>query len=70
MPSGPSSSSLSAPEDTHLAHCDLEWCFYQQAIFEGVDQKRREGKHNLPLPRDASECLLPLFEHLTDSDLL
>ena len=34
------------------------------------EQKRKEGKHDQPLPRDASEILVPIFEHLTKPDLL
>ncbi len=64
--------SVSTSEDPHHSHCDPEWCFYLQATAEGVEpeQKRKEGKHDQPLPRDASQILLPLFERLTKPDLL
>lgn len=64
--------SVSTAEDPHHSHCDPEWCFFQQATAEGVDpeQKRKEGKHDPPLPKDASESLVPLFERLTKPDLL
>ena len=64
--------SLSTTDDPHHAHCDLDWCYYQQALAEGTDpdEKRKHAKHDSPLPRDASECLLPLFEQLSDPALL
>ena len=34
------------------------------------EEKRKEGRHDLPLPKDASQVLLPLFERLTKPDLL
>ena len=54
-----------------MRRCDPEWSFYQQATAECVEpeQKRKEGKHDQPLPRDASEILVPIFEHLTKPDL-
>ena len=47
--------SVSTSEDSHLSHCDLEWCFYLQVTTEGAEpeQKWKEGKHGQPLPRDA-----------------
>ena len=64
--------SLSTVDDPHHAHCDLDWCYYQQALAEGLDpdDKRKQAKHESPLPRDAAECLLSLFEHLSDPALL
>ena len=64
--------STSTTDDPRHEHCDVEWCFYKQASAEGVDpeEKRKEGRHDLPLPKDASQVLLPLFERLTKADLL
>ena len=54
-----------------MRRCDPEWSFYQQATAGCVEpeQKRKEGKHDQPLPRDASEILVPLFERLSKPGL-
>ena len=63
---------MSTSEDSHLSHCDPEWCIYLQVTAEGVEpeQKRKEGKHGQHLPRDASDILVSIFECLTKPDLL
>jgi len=43
-----------------------------EATVEGMDpeQKRKQGDYDPPLPRDAAERLVPLFDRLTNADLL
>ena len=52
--------------------CDVDWCWWQQAMAAGLDpeESHREGRHDPPLPLPAAERLLPLFERLTKPDLL
>ena len=69
---GPTSSTLSPPLTTHTTHAGSpSWCFWQQALAEGVDPavKFAQTKHDVPLPRDVSYRLVPLFECLPSEDL-
>ena len=64
--------SVSTEDDPQHDNCDVDWCWWQQAMAAGVDpeERRREGRHDLPLPLPAAERLLPLFERLSKPDLL
>ena len=64
--------SLSTLEDPHHSFCSESWCFWKQAEKEGVDPKRKyaETRHDVPLPRDISERLIPLFQRLSNHELL
>ena len=64
--------SWSTADDPHHDHCDPDWCFYQQARAEGIEpeEKRKLTKHDTPLPKDAAQCLVPLFERLANPELL
>ena len=64
--------SLSTLEDPHHSFCSESWCFWKQAEKEGVDPKRKyaETRHDVPLPRDVSERLIPLFQRLSNHELL
>ena len=64
--------SLSTLDDPHHSFCSDTWCYWLQAQLEGVDPaiKLKQMKHDTPLPRDVSERLIPLFEHLANPDLL
>ena len=44
----------------------------ESQILSGIypKEKRKEGHHDLPIPKDASQVLLPIFECLTKADLL
>ena len=63
---------ISTFDDPHHDHCDIDWCYHQQAMAEGVDPEQRwkAGKHDPPIPREASEQLVPLFKRLSDRELL
>ena len=63
--------SLSTLEDPHHSFCSESWCFWKQAE-EAVDPKRKyaETRHDVPLPRDVSERLIPLFQRLSNRELL
>ena len=64
--------SVSTEDDPQHDNCDVDWCWWQQAMAAGVDpeERRREGRHDPPLPLPAAERLLPLFERLSKPDLL
>ena len=64
--------SLSTLDDPHHSFCSDTWCYWRQAQLEGVDPavKLKQVKHDMPLPRDVSERLIPLFERLANPDLL
>ena len=64
--------SVSTVDDQHHSRCSHSWCFWQQALAEGVDPavKFAQTKHDVPVPRDVSYQLVPLFERLTSEDLL
>ena len=64
--------SWSTADDPHHDHCDPDWCFYQQARAEGIEpeEKRKLTKHDIPLQKDAAQCLVPLFERLANPELL
>ena len=63
---------VSTVDDPHHSRCSPSWCFWQQALAEGVDPevKFAQTKHDVPLPRDVSYRLVPLFERLASEDLL
>ena len=64
--------SVSTSDDPHHNRCSIEWCFFKQAIAEGIEpeEKRKQKKHDTPLPRDAAESLLPLFDRLASPKLI
>ena len=64
--------SVSTEDDPQHDNCDVDWCWWQQAMAAGVDpeERRQEGRHDPPLPLPAAERLLPLFERLSKPDLL
>ena len=64
--------SVSTVDDPHHSRCSPSWCFWQQALAEGIDpeEKFAQTKHDVPLPRDVSYRLVPLFERLASEDLL
>ena len=64
--------SVSTVDDPHHSRCSPSWCFWQQALAEGVDPavKFAQTKHDVPLPRDVSYRFVPLFERLASEDLL
>ena len=64
--------SVSTVDDPHHSRCSPSWCFWQQALAEGVDPavKFAQTKHDVPLPRDVSYRLVPLSERLASEDLL
>ena len=64
--------SLSTLDDPHHSFCSDTWCYWRQAQLEGVDPavKLKQVKHDMPLPRDVSERLIPLFQRLANPDLL
>ena len=64
--------SVSTLDDHHHSRCSPSWCFWQQALAEGVDLavKLAETKHDVPVPRDVSYWLVPIFERLVSEDLL
>jgi len=63
---------ISTGENPHHDHCDIDWCYSQQARLGVWIQSRggRKGKHDPPIPREASEQLLPLFQCLSGHELL
>ena len=64
--------SVSTVDDPHHSRCSPSWCFWQQALAEGIDPevKFAQTKHDVPLPRDVSYRLDPLLERLASEDLL
>ena len=64
--------SVSTLDEPQHDDCDVDWCWWQQAMAAGVDPEAfwQEGRHDPPLPLPAVERLLPLFERLSSAELL
>jgi hypothetical protein len=64
--------SLSTPEDPRHRFCNPEWGWFRKAEADGRDPRDvyEESAHDPPLPKDICERLIPLFQRLSDRDLL
>ena len=64
--------SVSTIDEPRHEHCDVDWCWWMQAMAAGVDPEQywQETRHDRPLPRPAAERLMPVFERLSHPELL
>ena len=62
------SSSDSNPKHTHCPPGEQSWCFWQRAVAQSKDPGPH--KEHDTLPADIGKKLVPIFQRLSDSDLL
>ena len=64
--------SVSTMDEPRHEHCDVDWCWWMQAMAAGVDPEQywQETRHDRPLPLQAAERLMPVFERLSHPELL
>ena len=64
--------SVSTIDEPRHEHCDVDWCWWMQAMAAGVDPEQywQETRHDRPLPLPAAERLMPVFERLSHPELL
>ena len=64
--------SVSTMDEPRHEHCDVDWCWWMQAMAAGVDPEQywQEMRHDRPLPLPAAERPMPVFEWLSHPELL
>ena len=64
--------SVSTHDEPRHDDCEVDWCWWQQAMAAGVDPVGfyNEGRHAPPLPLPAADRLKPVFERLSHPELL
>ena len=64
--------SVSTVDEPRHEQCDVDWCWWMQAMAAGVDPEQywQETRHDRPLPLPAAERLLYVIERLSHPELL